>query len=140
MKKFFVLFLGSMLFASFANAKNDVKRFSISGALKDPRAKEVLDPSVKLYFGKQGKGKKITEQLSANKKTNAVGKSDEAACNWAFLSAIKTFQDRAKKEGGNKVVNLSSYYYKNEFISDKEFECGVGNIMVGVTLRGYIAK
>lgn len=130
-----------MLLTSSVWAKNDVMRFSIQGALNDPRAKEVLDPSIKLYFGKDGgKAKKITQQLSANKKTNGVGKSDEAACNWAFLSAIKTFQERAKREGGSKVVNLSSYYYKNEFISSKEFECGVGNIMVGVTLRGYIAK
>ena len=140
MKKF-VLFLGAMLLTSSVWAKNDVMRFSIQGALNDPRAKEVLDPSIKLYFGKDGgKAKKITQQLSANKKTNGVGKSDEAACNWAFLSAIKTFQERAKREGGSKVVNLSSYYYKNEFISSKEFECSVGNIMVGVTLRGYIAK
>ena len=139
MKKF-VLFLGAMLLTSSVWAKNDVARFSIQGALNDPRAKEVLDPSIKLYFGKQGGGKKITQQLSANKKTNGVGKTDEAACNWAFLSAIKTFQERAKREGGNKVVNLTSYYYKKEFSSEKEFECGVGNIMVGVTLRGYIAK
>ncbi|MDA3079348.1 MULTISPECIES: excinuclease ABC subunit A [unclassified Campylobacter] len=140
MKKF-VLFLGAMLLTSSVWAKNEVIRLPISGALNDPRAKEVLDPSIKLYFGKDGgKAKKITQQLSANKKTNGVGKSDEAACNWAFLSAIKTFQERAKREGGSKVVNLSSYYYKNEFISSKEFECGVGNIMVGVTLRGYIAK
>ena len=140
MKKF-VLFLGAMLLTSSVWAKNEVIRLPISGALNDPRAKDVLDPSIKLYFGKDGgKAKKITQQLSANKKTNGVGKSDEAACNWAFLSAIKTFQERAKREGGTKVINLSSYYFKKEFKSEKEFECGTGNVMVGVTFRGYVAK
>lgn len=140
MKKSLILFLGATLFASCVWAKNETIRLPISGALNDPRAKEVLDPSIKLYFGKNGSGTKITSLLSANKKTNAVGKSDEEACNWAFLAAMKTFQERAKREGGTKVINLSSYYYKKEFISDKEFECGVGNVMVGVTFRGYVAK
>ena len=122
-------------------AKNDVIRLPISGALNDPRAKDVLDPNIKLYFGKQGMNEKIiTERLQSNKKTNAVGKKDVKACNWAFLSAMKTFQERAKKEGGTKVVGLTGYYYQHEFESETEFECGTGNIMVGVTFRGYIAK
>lgn len=140
MKKLLFLFLGATVFVSCVWAKNDVMRFSIEGALNDPRAKDVLDPNIKLYFGNSGSGQKVTPLLSANKKTNGVGKTDEEACNWAFLSAMKTFQERAKREGGTKVINLSSYYYKKEFISDKEFECGVGNIMVGVTFRGYVAK
>ena len=139
MKKF-VLFLGAMLLTSSVWAKNEVIRLPISGALNDPRAKDVLDPSIKLYFGKNGSGTKLTSLLSANKKTNGVGKTDEEACNWAFLSAMKTFQERAKREGGTKVINLSSYYFKKEFKSEKEFECGTGNVMVGVTFRGYVAK
>lgn len=139
MKKF-VLFLGAMLLTSSVWAKNEVIRLPISGALNDPRAKDVLDPSIKLYFGKNGSGTKLTSLLSANKKTNGVGKTDEEACNWAFLAAMKTFQERAKREGGTKVINLSSYYFKKEFKSEKEFECGTGNVMVGVTFRGYVAK
>ena len=121
-------------------AKNDTMRFSIQNALNSELAKEKLDPSIKFSFGSGSKGAIIAKQLTANKKTNAVGKSDEAACQRAFISALITFQERAKREGGNKVVNLTSYYYKKDFDSKTEFECGVGNIMVGVTLKGDIAK
>ncbi|CZE47481.1 excinuclease ABC subunit A [Campylobacter geochelonis] len=139
MKKL-TIFLMVLAFLGVAHAKNEVHRFPIADALNDPRAKEVLNPKIKLVFGSGSKAKAITDVLTANKKTNAAFKKDKDACNWAFLSAIKTFQERAVKEGGTKVVNLTSYYYKNKFVSKKEFECGVGNIMVGVTLQGVIAK
>ena len=140
MKKILFFAVAALFVANSAYAKNDVMRFPIAAALAEPDAKAKLDPNIKFYFGNKSEGRKITQQLSSNKKANGVGKSDQAACNRAFLSALLSFQDRAKKEGGNKVVNITSYYYKNVFVSDKEFECGVGSIMSGVTLRGYIAK
>lgn len=140
MKKFLFFVVAALFVANSAYAKNDIVRFPIAAALAEPDAKAKLDPNIKFYFGNKSAGRKITQQLSSNKKANGVGKSDQAACNRAFLSALLSFQDRAKKEGGNKVVNITSYYYKNVFVSDKEFECGVGTIMSGVTLRGYIAK
>lgn len=140
MKKFLFFAVAALFVANSAYAKNDIMRFPIAAALAEPDAKAKLDPNIKFYFGNKSAGRKITQQLSSNKKANGVGKSDQAACNRAFLSALLSFQDRAKKEGGNKVVNITSYYYKNVFVSDKEFECGVGSIMSGVTLRGYIAK
>lgn len=140
MKKFLFFAVAALFVASTAHAKNDVVRFPIAAALAEPDAKAKLDPNIKFYFGSKSAGRKITQQLSSNKKANGVGKSDQAACNRAFLSALLSFQDRAKKEGGNKVVNITSYYYKHDFSSETEFECGTGNIMSGVTLRGYIAK
>lgn len=140
MKKFLFFVVATLFVANSAYAKNDIVRFPIAAALAEPDAKAKLDPNIEFYFGNKSAGRKITQQLSSNKKANGVGKSDQAACNRAFLSALLSFQDRAKKEGGNKVVNITSYYYKNVFVSDKEFECGVGTIMSGVTLRGYIAK
>ena len=74
----------------------------------------------------------------SNKKTNAFGKSDKEACEWVFLSAMLSFQDRIAKEGGNAVVNIRSYYKKNEIRSSTEFECGAGAIMAGVTFLGDV--
>lgn len=122
-----------------ANAKNDVTNLSIQAALNSDLARQKLDPSIKFVFGSSA-GKTITRGLTANKKTNAFGKDKEVACQRAFISALITFQQRAKKEGGNKVVNITSYYYKNHFSSKSEFQCGIGNVMVGVTLKGDIAK
>jgi hypothetical protein len=49
-----------------------------------------------------------------------------------------SFQDRIAKEGGNAVVNIRSYYKKNEISSSTEFECGAGAIMAGVTFLGDV--
>ena len=114
--------------------------FSIEEALSSPKAKGVIDPNIKLSFGSGTKGGIIKSGLTANKKTNAFNKSDKEACEWAFLSAIKTFQERAVKEGGTKVINLTGYYKKKAFDSKTQFQCGAGALMAGVTLKGDIAK
>ncbi len=67
-------------------------------------------------------------------------KSDEKACNWAFLSAMIALRDRALNEGGNAVVNIKSNYKQNEMSSNTEFECHAGAIMSGVALKGTVVK
>ena len=71
------------------SARDDVQHFSIEEALNSPKAKEVLNPNIKLSFGSGTKGGIIKSGLMANKKTNAFNKSDKEACEWAFLSAVK---------------------------------------------------
>lgn len=86
--------------------------YSIQEALNSPEAKEVLDPKIKLYFGKPAPGKVVKAGLVSNRKTNAANKSDEKSCQWAFLTVVKQFQDTAKKQGATKVGNLISFYKK----------------------------
>jgi uncharacterized protein YbjQ (UPF0145 family) len=105
-------------------------------------AKEKLDGSVKFFFGDQ-KTPKVLAKLGSdvtNLKTNAFGKSDEVACNWVFLSAMVALETRAKTLGANAVVNIKSYYKRNEFSSATEFECHAGAIMAGVALKGDFVK
>jgi uncharacterized protein YbjQ (UPF0145 family) len=104
------------------------------------QGKTNLDPSIKLLFGTQKSAtpSKTFGNFMTNKKTNAVGRSDEEACNWAFLSAMLELQERAKKEGGNAVINITSFYKKNEVISETQFECGAGAMMAGVTFKGDV--
>ena len=139
MKKLLVL-AGVCALALNLSARDDVHHFSIEEALSSPKAKGVLDPNIKLSFGSGTKGDIIKSGLTANKKTNAFNKSDKEACEWAFLSAVKTFQERAVKEGGTRVVNLTGYYKKQPFDSKTQFQCGAGALMAGVTLKGDIAK
>ena len=106
---------------------------------KKGSAKEILDPSIALVFGRGG-GNIIQADLVSNKKTNGFGKSDVDACHWAFLSAVKQFQQSAKDVGAKKVVNLVSYYKKHEFKSTTEYECHAGAFIVGVALKGDIAR
>jgi len=79
-------------------------------------------------------------EFQSNKKTNAVGKSDKQACEWAFLSALLSFHQRALSEGGNAVVNIKGYYKKQPFSSQTEFQCGAGATMAGVTIKGTVVK
>lgn len=141
MKKL-ILGVSLVLAASTATARDDIGRYSVDELLKTSKAQQTLDPEIKLFFGKQDAGKVLSTygEVQTNKKTNAVNKSDKEACQWVMLSALKAMQQRARKEGMNAVVNISSYYKKREFVSDTEFECGAGFLMAGVTLKGDLVK
>ena len=140
MKQLTYLVLISMVLFSYSvgHARNTVIKVSIEQALAWGEREGVLNDSIDLYFGDQAHA--AVEQTygtyTANRKTNGVGKSDQKACQWAFLSAMTVLQQRAIREGGNAVINIRSYYYKNDFSSTTEFECGAGNIMAGVTMVG----
>jgi len=136
-----VLGLSSVVLMIAACAPRDTTHYySIQDALHSSQAKEVLDPSIKLYFGKPAPGKVIHKGITTNPKTNALNKNDAEACQWAFLSAVKKFQERAKKEGATKVGNLVSYYKKNEYKSTTQYECHAGHSIAGVALKGDIVK
>ncbi|MDX2413027.1 MAG: excinuclease ABC subunit A [Woeseiaceae bacterium] len=142
MKQLAYLVLISMVLFSYSTgqARNTVIKASIEEALAWGEQEGVLDNSVGLYFGDQAH--QAVEQThgtyTANRKTNGVGKSDQKACQWAFLSAMAVLQQRAVREGANAVINIRSYYYKKDFSSATEFECGAGNIMAGVTMVGDV--
>lgn len=122
-------------------ARDTALFFSIEDAMSTVDAKQKLNQGVKFVFGKDAKNAKSTlGTFTSNKKTNAFNKSDQDACNWVFLSSMISLQARAIAEGGNAVVNINSYYKKNTFSSETEFECHTGAIMAGVTLRGTVAK
>ena len=125
-----------------ASARDTRQMLSIADAMKQPTAKEKLNKGIGFFFGSQTHGEIETKfgNFQSNKKTNAFGKSDEKACNWAFLSAMISLQERAAREGGDAVVNIRSYYKQNEISIETEFECGAGATMAGVTLTGDVVK
>lgn len=136
-----VILVFALLFsASTGDARNTIHQLSIEEALAEGAAKRVLIDGVALYFGDQPTPSVESNhgQFTANRKTNAFNKSDEEACKWVFLSAVKSLQERARREGGNAVINIYSYYYKNKFVSDTQFECGAGAMVAGVTMIGDV--
>lgn len=144
MKQLTYLILISMVLFSFSvgHARNTVIKVSIEDALAWGEREAVLDDSISLYFGDQAHSA-VEQSLgtyTANRKTNSFNKSDQKACQWAFLSAMAVLQQRAVREGGNAVINIRSYYYKNEFSSATEFECGAGNVVAGVTMVGDVVR
>lgn len=128
--------------ATGAFARDDIKDFSIAEALSSEQAKQILGSDIKFYFGAQSHGavtKKFGE-FGTNKKTNGVGKTDRQACEWAFLSAMKTLRERAQREGANAVVNIRSNYRSNMTSSLDTFKCGSGAVMSGVALLGDVVQ
>jgi uncharacterized protein YbjQ (UPF0145 family) len=114
----------------------------IAVAMEVKDAKDKLDGSIKFFFGDQPTPP-VTSKLGtdvSNRKTNAFGKSDEKACNWAFLSAMVALEKRAQQLGANAVINIVSYYKKDVMSSATDFECHAGALMAGVALKGDFVK
>lgn len=124
-------------------AKNDVQYFDLKAALESAEFKAHLNQGITFKFGSNS-GKNdtiIVPNLTSNQKASFMGdRTSESSCQRALLNAMIVFQKRAIKEGGTKVVNLTGYYYKQPYDSKDKFQCGVGSIMTGVTLKGDIAK
>jgi uncharacterized protein YbjQ (UPF0145 family) len=124
-----------------AAARDDRLKLPVEAALaKGQNYKQKIDPQIKLYFGKQSRVKvaKTIGEWTSNKKTNAFNKSDQEACDIAFISAAVSLQDRAKREGGNAVINIHSVYKNDKFESTTEYMCGAGATMAGVALSGTV--
>jgi len=142
MKKHFglALALTALVTSQVAFARDDQRMHPLEDALNTPAATSKLDPSIKLYFGQQKHPKVIKSfgEWKTNKKTNGFNKSDKEACEWTFLSAVLELQERAKKEGGNAVINIKSNYKNQERSSETEYMCGSGALMSGVALKGTV--
>jgi len=136
------LFVTSMtvLFSTSAFARDEHLQFSIAKGIAATKSENKLDNSVKLVWGGNSDSAQQLGTFTANRKSNSIGKSDEEACTRAFMSAVISLQERAKKEGGNAVVNIRSVYRKTNLASADKYVCGAGNMMAGVALEGTVVK
>lgn len=130
-----------LMVSTAAGARDDVGTYPLADVLNNPEYAQRLQ-GVQFFFGDQTHPaiEKSFGEYMSNKKTNAFNKSDKEACEWAFLSALLSFHQRALSEGGNAVVNITGYYKKQPFSSQTEFQCGAGATMAGVTLKGTVVK
>lgn len=124
-----------------AQARDTQHYFPIKDVVEMGKAKGDLKDDVRLYFADQPHpaiATMLSKGIVTNKKTNGANKSDEEACKWVMLSALIQMQDGARTHGGNAVVNIESYYKKNVYRSNDQYECHSGSIMSGVALRGDV--
>ena len=137
-----VTLLATLFAGTAAIARDSHKMFSISDALQTQAAKDKLDPSIKLYFGDQKHPAVVKDigEWKTNKKTNGFNKSDSEGCDWAFLAAMLTLQERAKSEGGNAVIGIKSNYKDITTVSETEYMCGNGAFISGVAFKGQVVK
>jgi hypothetical protein len=133
--------VASLVVAATAVARDDVGTYPLADVFSNPEYAQRLE-GVRFFFGTQAHPpiEKSFGEYQSNKKTNAFNKSDKHACEWAFLSALLSFHQRALSLGGDAVVDIQGYYKKQPFSSETEFQCGAGATMAGVTLKGTVVK
>ncbi len=132
----------ALLVTTQLHARNDILTLPFDEALQYGYQQGVLNESIQFFLaGTQHPSViKSHDEFRSNKKTNAFGKSDEEACKWVLLSALKSFQARAISLGANAVVNIKSNYKNREYTDSKNYQCGAGAIMAGVALKGEVVK
>jgi hypothetical protein len=141
-KRFLLSGLLIITLSSAAQARNTRYILKIQDVLSGADYQQKVGNQVTFYFANQP-APKVAQELGeyvTNKKTNSFGKSDESACQWAMLSALIQLRDRALEEGGNAVIDVVSYYDKNEIPDKSEYECHAGAVIAGVALKGTVAK
>lgn len=121
-----------------ALARDEVQRHSIELAMQSSVADGF--EGVDFYFGEQVYAEVVRSFgiFTTKRSTNAFNKSDYYACQWAFLSAIKTLYERALQEGGGAVVDIKSVTTGKMVASDTEYVCRVGNVVAKVYLEGDV--
>ena len=125
-----------------ARAADDLVLVNVSEAMTTADYQQRLDGSVKFYFGDSPHPAVVENFGNAvtNKKTNAFAKSAGEACQWVLLSALIALQDDARSRGANAVVNIKSYFKRNEVSNDTQAECYKGFFIASVALKGDIVK
>jgi len=133
---------GVVIAVSAVQARDTRLRLPIADALGTADAKARLDSGVKLFFGDQEHPKPARSfgTVTTNKKTNFFNKSDKEGCEWTFLSAMLSLQERARRDGGDAVINIKSIYRGGNLSSATEYECGAGALMGGVSFQGEVVK
>ncbi|WP_426360481.1 excinuclease ABC subunit A [Pseudocolwellia sp. HL-MZ19] len=139
--KLIIVSIAALVMTTSAEARDDRNKYEIQSLLDSEKAKKAL-LDIPLHFAENSptKFESTYGEVSTNKKTNAFMKSDQEACEWAMLSALKALQERAVREGMTDVVNITSNYKNQPFSSATEFECGSGAVMAGVALKGTLVK
>ncbi|MDR3157562.1 MAG: excinuclease ATPase subunit [Zoogloeaceae bacterium] len=143
MRKIFLLLAAIGLFSPVvSHARDTVYHLDFQSVVNEAIRSGRLDGTVRFYLkGKNPKGSIVQRfpEAVSNKKTNAANKSDEEACAWALQSALISFQENAKKHGANAVIDLVSFYKRNEYKSSTLYECHAGAFVSGVALKGRAA-
>jgi uncharacterized protein YbjQ (UPF0145 family) len=131
-----------LLLAQLSYARDDKFILPIAAALEMSDPEEKPEGTVKFFFGGDNAPAAVQRFRTyvADRRTGTYHKSDQKACNDAFMSALAALENRAQSVGANAVVNIVSYYKKVEMASATEFECHVGTVRAIVMLRGEFVK
>ncbi len=136
--------MSSFIFCAELQAEDTKHSFFIQEALNSKAFEGRLSKGISFYFGSNKPNQEIISNLgnfSAQRRTNSFRHmSDRDTCEWAFLSALLSLQKRVVAKGGNAVINIRSFYKKDEMSSETKFECRVGLLRTSVALEGTVVS
>lgn len=136
-----VLALAFLATPSIALARSTFHDLSVAQAKQGERGKaKLLD--VPFYMAGQSHPNVVKDlgTFTSNRRTNAAFRSDEEACEVAFLSAIIALQTRAQAQGGNAVVDIKSITKHNDLTSASKYRCVAGAFVANVVLTGRVVR
>jgi len=134
------LFITIITFAVSTQAADKRLNLPVKAALENPETQEaLLDIPIYMKGQDHPPATNISREFKSNKRTNGFNKSDEKACDIAFVSAIIAFQKRAQKEGANAVIDVYSITKDIVYEDAEHYSCLAGNIVVNVALKGKVA-
>jgi uncharacterized protein YbjQ (UPF0145 family) len=125
-----------------AAARNTVVPLSIAEGMASPEVHGKIDGTVQFYFG-DTKHPAVLQDFGAyvtNRKSSSFLISDEKSCQRVFATTLIELQKRAHELGANAVINIHSYYDKEDVSSDTNVQCHAGGVMAGIALRGEFVK
>ncbi|HUA79358.1 MAG TPA: excinuclease [Dyella sp.] len=125
-----------------ALAADKVVHFPFENAVAAATKSGKLDGTVKFYLAgnaPSGHVQVVSDYLTVTRRTNAFGKNDQKACDWALQSALIAMQDGAKETGVNALVDIVSDF-GTEYRDSTNYECHVGMLMAEVSLKVKRAK
>lgn len=139
-----ILLTSAFCLVSFAAmARNDRSVQSIGDGMHSAQAAS-LDNDVRLYFGNKrhpGAHRTIGEWTTHRKGSAGRDAAETSAgCHYAFISALLQLQQRAAREGGNAVINITSRHGKTAMNSSAQYLCGVGRVKTAVVLTGTVVR
>ncbi|VAX21372.1 hypothetical protein MNBD_NITROSPINAE02-2078 [hydrothermal vent metagenome] len=135
------LFVVTALFASSATARNTKVELSVKKAATEGEMHEnLLDVPYFMKGQKHPKVKKSLITVKSNQKGRAFGRSDDEACQVAFINSLLSLQKRAQNEDADAIINIISVTRNSKFESSTKFQCVVGTFVSHVALKGELVK
>jgi uncharacterized protein YbjQ (UPF0145 family) len=122
---------------SSAIAVDEIVKFKISGGIATGKAstRDQIKDDIALYFGKQKTPAVVKKLWDGDSSQTSSRKSQQERCETAFASAIIRLQNKARQEGGNAVINITSGSGES---SETEFTCTAGRAIARVRLHGTV--
>lgn len=114
-----------------------VHRCDGRAVMASEEAKQLLKPDIPVSFA--GGGRVIESGLTTRQAANATGRSDEVACQRAFINAAHKFQETAAKRGATRVSNFHSIYDRKP-MHGGQYDCEVGTFHARVVFKGDLAR